>query len=68
VNVDRLTRQGFIDLGHFEPEGNVVSLAAGANAVLIPERLELGAASSTVIASQHDFEVNGLLVKLTLRH
>jgi hypothetical protein len=68
VNVDRLTRRGFIDLGNFESEGNLVSLAAAANAVLIPGRLELGAVSSTVIALQHDFEVNGLLVKMMLRY
>jgi len=62
------TRRGFIDLGNFEATGNVVSLAAGANAVLIPERLEIGAVYTTVIGSQRDFDANGLLVKMTLRY
>ena len=47
------TRRGFIDMGNFEATGTVVSLAAGVNAVLIRERLEIGAVYTTVIASQH---------------
>jgi hypothetical protein len=62
------THRGFIDLGNFEATGNVVSLAAGANAVLIRERLELGGAYTTVIGSQRDFSANGLIVKMTLRY
>jgi hypothetical protein len=61
------TRRGFIDLGNFEATGNVVSLAAGANVVLIPERLEIGAVYTTVIGSQRDFDATGLLVKMTIR-
>jgi hypothetical protein len=62
------TRRGFIDLDNFEATGNIVSLAAGANAVLIPERLEVGAVYTTSIATQRGFEVNGLLVKMELRY
>jgi hypothetical protein len=62
------TRRGFIDLGNFEATGNVVSLAAGLNAVLIPERLEIGAVYTTVIGARRDFDANGLLVKMTLRY
>src|SRR5262249_685338 len=32
------TRRGFIDFGNFSAAGNIVTMAAGANAVLIPER------------------------------
>jgi hypothetical protein len=39
----------------------------GANAVLVPERLEIGAVYTTVIASQRNLDVNGLVVKVTLR-
>jgi hypothetical protein len=39
----------------------------GANAVLVPERLEIGAVYTTLIASTHDIDLNGLLVKMTLR-
>ncbi len=62
------TRRGFFDFGDYEATGNVVSLAAGLNAVLIPEHVEIGAVYTTVIASQHNFEANGLIVKLTLRY
>ncbi len=62
------TRDGFIDMGNFEATGTVVSLAAGVNAVLIRERLEIGAVYTTVIASQRDFSANGVMVKMTLRY
>jgi hypothetical protein len=68
VNFGLPTRRGLIDFGNFESEGNIVTLAVGANAVLIPEKLEIGAVYTTVIASQHDFGANGLLVKMTLRY
>jgi hypothetical protein len=60
--------RGFLDFDNFESTGNIVSLAAGANAVLIPERLEIGAAYTTVIASQRNFDADGLIVKMTLRY
>lgn len=62
------TEIGFVDFGNFESQGNLVTLAAGANAVLIPERLEIGAVYSTPVASQHNFDMNGFLVKMTLRY
>jgi len=62
------TRTGFIDFGNFSAEGNILTLAAGANAVLIPEHLEFGAVYSTPLATQHNFDFNGLLVKMTLRY
>jgi hypothetical protein len=68
VNFGLLTRRGFIDMGNFEATGNIVSLAAGANAVIIPERLEFGAVYTTVIASQRNFDANGLIVKMTYRY
>jgi hypothetical protein len=45
-----------------------MSLSVGANAVLVPERLELGAAYTTVLAGQNDPDVNGLIVKMVLRY
>jgi hypothetical protein len=59
--------RGFIDFNNFESTGNIVTLAAGANAVLVPERLEMGAVYLTSIATQNNFGVNGLLVKMVLR-
>jgi hypothetical protein len=61
------TRRGFVDFDNFESSGNLVSLAAGANAVLVPERLEIGAVYTTTIATQRDFHADGLIVKMTLR-
>ena len=52
--------RGLIDFDNFAATGNVVSLATGANAVLIPQRLEIGAVYTTVIGSQHNFDANGL--------
>jgi len=62
------TRSGFIDFGDLEAEGNVLTMAAGANVVLIPERLEFGAVYSTLLASQHNVDLNGFIVKMTLRY
>lgn len=62
------SRFGFIDMGSFEATGNIVTLAVGANAVLVRERLELGAVYSTPLATQHGFDFNGLLVKMVLRY
>jgi hypothetical protein len=67
-DLGRITRRGgILGLVDIESEGTVVSLAAGANAVLVPERLEVGAVYTTVIASQRNLDVNGLIVKMTLR-
>jgi hypothetical protein len=67
VSFGRNSRRDIVGLGDFEADGTVISMAAGANAVLVPERLEFGAAYTTVIASQRDLDVNGLIVKMTLR-
>jgi hypothetical protein len=61
------TRVGFIDFGNFESTGNIVTMAVGVNAVLVKERLEIGAVYTKVLASQHDFDANGLIVKMMLR-
>jgi hypothetical protein len=68
VDIDLPDRIGFINLGDFESSGNIVTLAAGANAVLIPSKLELGAVYTTAIASQRNLSVNGFLVKMVLRY
>src|SRR5262249_14082753 len=68
VNFGHITRRGVLGLGDSEFEGPAVSLAAGANAVLVPERLEIGAVYTTVIGSTHNIDVNGLLVKMTMRY
>jgi hypothetical protein len=68
VALDLPTQRGFIDLNDFEASGDIVSLAVGANAVLVPSKLEVGAVYTTSISTQHGFDVNGLLVKMVLRY
>jgi hypothetical protein len=62
------TREGLIDLGNFEHTGNLLTMAVGANAVLVKERLEIGGVYTTVLAHQHNFDANGLLVRMMLRY
>jgi len=68
VDVDLQTQNGFIDFGNFTGTGNLLVLAAGVNLVLIQDRLELGAVYTTPLATQRDFDFNGLLVKMVLRY
>lgn len=58
---------GFFDPGNFSSTGNVVSLAAGVNLVLVRNRAELGAVYSTSVYTQRDFDFDGLLVKMIMR-
>jgi hypothetical protein len=51
----------------FSANGNIVTVAPGFNAVLIPDKLELGACYQTPIASQHHTHFNSLFVKMVLR-
>jgi hypothetical protein len=67
-NFELPTRRGFIDFNSFSSTGNGVFLAVGANAVLVREKLELGAVYTTNIASQNNFNENGLIVKMVLRY
>jgi hypothetical protein len=57
-----------IDLGTFESTGNTLTAAIGANAVLIPGKLEFGAVYIRPIAAQGHFDSNGLLVKMVYRY
>ena len=43
-------------------------MAVGVNAVLVKEHVEIGAVYTTVLAAQHNFDANGLLVKMMLRY
>jgi hypothetical protein len=67
VDIDLPTRRGFIDLNDFEASGNLVTLAVGANAVLVRGKLEAGAVYTTPISTQRDFSFNGFLIKMVYR-
>jgi hypothetical protein len=66
--VDLPTRRGFVDFNNFESTGNILTLAAGVNAVIVRGKLEFGAVYTTELASQRDFEFNGVLAKMLLRY
>ncbi len=68
VDINRPFLNNFFDLGTFEQSGNVVSMAAGFNAVLVPARLELGAVYSCPLYTQANLTFNGLLVKMVMRY
>lgn len=68
VSIDLTTRTGFIDFGDFESTGNLLSLAAGANAVLVPSKLEAGMVYTTSLSAQREFGFNGFLAKLVYRY
>ncbi len=60
-------RCSFFGFGNFASTGNLLTVAPGFNAVLVQNRLEFGAVYVRPITVQHDFDFNGLLVKIVLR-
>ena len=43
-------------------------MAVGATGVIIPNRLEMGAAYSTPLYTENDLNFNGLTLKMVLRY
>ncbi len=68
VNFGLDSKRGFFDFDNFESTGNILSLAAGVNTVLVPEHVEIGAVYTTTLATQGDFSAQGIQVKLVLRY
>jgi hypothetical protein len=62
------TRIGFIDLGNFGSTGNTATVAVGVNLVLIRDRLEIGGAYVRSVATQHNVDVDAMILKMTLRY
>jgi hypothetical protein len=58
---------GLVEFGRFDNTGGMFTVAPGFNAVLIQDKLELGAVCETPIWSQRNFNFNSLLVKMILR-
>jgi hypothetical protein len=67
VNLDLPNRHDFFDLDNFSASGNIVTVAPGINAVIIPDKLEIGAVYQTPIASQNNVHFNSFLVKMVIR-
>jgi len=64
---DLQQRLGFIDFGRFDNVGSLLTVAPGVNAVIVRDKLELGVSYETPIWSAHNFNYNGVLVKMILR-
>jgi hypothetical protein len=67
VDLSVPTHHGVIDLGTFSSSGNLLEIAVGANAVIVPGKLEVGAVYIRPISSQDHFDFNSLLLKMTYR-
>ncbi len=67
VDLSLPVRHDVLDLGTFQSSGNLLTIAVGANAVLVPNKLEFGAVYETPIASQGHFDFNGVIVKMVYR-
>jgi hypothetical protein len=68
VNVDAPTRDGIISLGSFESTGNTALVSVGVNFVLIRDRLEFGGAYTRAVGTQHNMDIDSMIVKLVLRY
>ncbi len=68
VDISDSTPSGFFNFGDFEGTGNILALAAGFNAVVVPEKFEFGAAYTTTLATQRSFGENGVIVKMVYRY
>jgi hypothetical protein len=59
--------RGFFSFGSVESSGTLVSLAVGANAVLVQNRLEVGAVYARPLSAPGELDFNGLLMKMVVR-
>jgi hypothetical protein len=59
---------GFFDIARHDFAGNMVTVAPGFNAVLIHDRLEIGAVYQTPIYSEKNFRFHEVLVKMIVRY
>jgi hypothetical protein len=67
-SLDVLAPHDFLGLGGVNPAIAMLTVAPGVNFVLIPNRLEVGAAYQTPIASEHHFHFNEVIGKMILRY
>jgi hypothetical protein len=59
---------GIFSFGPFAGTGNILTMAVGADVVIIPNKLELAGVYETSLAAQNDFSFNGLLLKMVMRY
>jgi hypothetical protein len=66
-DASRPTRRGFIDFGTVNATGALLTVAPGFNAVLVPDRLEIGIIYETPIASERNLHFQEVLTKMIIR-
>jgi hypothetical protein len=67
VNPDLPIFHNVLNLGGFDSSGNILTVSVGANAVIVPSRLEFGAVYTRPITAQEHFDFNGMLAKMVIR-
>lgn len=67
LNFRRDFAPGLIEIDRFDGVGGLFNVAPGFNAVLVQDRVELGAVYQTPIWSRRDFNFNSMLVKMIIR-
>lgn len=61
--------RGILDFGNFSNSGkDVVTVAAGVNVVLIPDRLEVGGAYIRSVATERNVDIDSMILKMVLRY
>lgn len=68
IDVNLPTRHGVLDMGTFSSTGNLLTVAVGANAVLVPNRLEFGAVYYRPVTGQDRIDFSGMLIKMLYRY
>jgi len=67
ININDPLRRDFFGLDSFTADGSLVTVAPGVNAVIIQDKLELGAVYQTPIYSENHIHFNSFLVKMVIR-
>lgn len=67
VSIDT-PHHGVIDLGTFTTSGDMLTGAFGANVIIVPTKLEIGAVYIRPLTQLDRFDVNSMLVKLVYRY
>jgi len=67
INFTRDFAPGLIEIDRFDNTGGIFAVSPGFNAVLVQDRLEVGAVYSTAIWARHGFNFNSMLAKMIIR-
>lgn len=68
VDVALPTQRGLVDFGTFSNTGDLVTLAAGVNFVLVRDHVEFGGAYTHAVSTPRDLGINGFIFKMVFRY